>query len=319
MSKKKLEEKRKKERSRRLLYVGICAVVFISIVGVLFFAWFTQVSQNNGKLWAINAAGKLSFTDRGTVEASAQQVEGGANDTLEKVVYKSFGDDVYALLRKPKNVTKPPVIIILPAATITKEADHPMAEALADMGYASLTLDARGNGGQTGGDFAGNWNSGLSAYVNGGDPVQYKQVYDVLKGFDYVKSRADLDGNDVAVMGESIGGMWAVIAAGEEPQLKGVVTISGFDLDNSITDNQTVLDFRNAVTPSMYLGNLPPRKLAMFQFDADPIVTMDQGKALYNKAHEPKGWHLYNGTIHGLYDNAYAPDLQNELKGMLGR
>ncbi len=320
MSKRKVEEKRKKEQSRRLLYTGICAVVFILTISFLFIIWYTPIPAQSEKLWSINnSTGKLDFTPRDPIEGSAQQIEKGDNYTLEQVVYKSFGDDVYALLRKPTNVTKPPVVIVLPAAGITKEADQPTAKALCDMGYATLTLDERGLGQTDGGIDERDWQSGFDAYVNGSTPVQYKQVYDALKGLDYMKSRSDVDGNDVAILGESIGGMWAIVAAGEEPQLKGVVTISSSDFALPNTSDTRATTFINAVMPSKYLGSLPPRKLAMFQFDADPIVPMSDGKALFDKASEPKAWHLYNGSTHGLYDPVYAADLHDELKGMLGR
>jgi len=281
--------------------------------------WLSQGSPQDEKSWSINnSTGKLDFTPRGPIEGSAKEIENGVNYTLEEVVFKSMGDDVYALLRKPTNVTKPPVVIVLPAATITKEADQPTAIALCNMGYAALTLDSRGVG-QTGGIDERDWQSGLDAYVNGSTPVQYKQVYDALKGLDYVKSRSDLDGDAVAILGESIGGMWAIVAAGEEPQLKGVVTISSCDFDLPNTSDSVAITFINAVMPSKYLGSLPPRKLAMFQFDADPVVEMADGKALYDNASGPRAWHVYNGSTHGLYDPAYNTDLHDELKGMLGR
>ncbi len=317
MSKKKVDEKRKKERSRRLLYTGICAVVFILAIGFLFIVWYTEIPAESVK-WSIDSAGKLSFGDRDRVEGYASVVENGNNYTLEKVVYKSFGDDVYALLRKPKDVTKPSVVIVLPAATITKEADTSMAEALCNMGYASLTLDKRGLG-ETQGTSEGDFDSGIKDYINGGDPVQYKQVYDALKGLDYVKSRADLDGSNVAILGESRGGMWAIVAAGEEPQFKGVITVSSSDFTMPDTNNASVIKYINTLMPSKYLGNIPPRKLAMFQFDGDKYVPMADGKALFDNASEPKAWHIYNGTTHGQYDSAYASDLHEELKGMLGR
>ena len=320
MSKKKVEEKRKRERSRRLMYIGMCAAVLIVVLGFLFFAWYSQAPKKAeaAKLWSIDDTGRLNFTGRGSVESQATLIEDNPNYTLEKVVYKSFGDDVYALLRKPKNVTRPPVVIVLPAATVTKEGDHATAEALCKMGYASLTLDLRGNGGETGGYWVGNWTLGFNDYLNGGNPVQYKQIYDVLKGLDYVKSRGDLDGDDVALLGESMGGMWAIVAAGIEPEFKGVITISSCDFEVDASNAQA-LKFVNAVLPSSYLKDLPPRKLAMFQFDGDIVVTMDQGKALYDKAYEPKAWHLYSGGIHGVYDKAFDSDLRAELKGMLGR
>ncbi|HTX43563.1 MAG TPA: acetylxylan esterase [Methanocella sp.] len=319
MSKKKVSEKRKKEQSQRLLYTGICIAVLILVLGLLFFMWYTQIPAQGQKLWSINnSTGKLDFITRGPIEASAQQTEKGDNYTLEKVVYKSFGDDVYALLRKPTNVTNPPVVIVLPAASVTKDADQPMAIALCNMGYATLTLDERGQG-ETGGTDERDWQAGYNAYVNGSSPVQYKQVYDALKGLDYVNSRGDVDGNDVAILGESIGGMWAIVAAGEEPRLKGVITISSSDFAIPNTSDDRAVTFINAVMPSKYTGSLPPRKLAMFQFDADPIVLKGDGKALFDKASEPKAWHLYNGSTHGLYDQAYAADLHDELRGMLGR
>jgi hypothetical protein len=317
--KKKESEKWKKERSRRLLYASVCVVVLVAVIGFLFYAWYTQVPAVSGKLWSLDSIGKLSFGDRGRIDGNAGPVENNGNYTVEKVVYKSFGDDVYALLRKPSNVTKPPVVIVLPAATITKEKDEATANALCDMGYASLTLDVRGNGGETGGYWVGNWSLGYKDFLAGGDPGQYKQIYDVLKGLDYVRSRPDLDGNNVALLGESIGGMLAIVSAGEEPGFKGVITISSCDFDYVGGDDPKAAEFVNAVMPSRYLENIPPRKLAMFQFDGDTFVTADQGKALFDNASEPKAWHLYNGTTHGLYDKTYDADLRVELKGMLGR
>jgi dienelactone hydrolase len=174
--------------------------------------------------------------------------------------------------------------------------------------------------GQTGGGIdERDWQSGFDAYVNGSTPVQYKQVYDALKGLDYVKTRSDVDGNNVAILGESIGGMWAIVAAGEEPQFKGIITISSSDFAIPSTSDTQAIAFKNAVMPSKYVGSLPPRMLAMFQFDADRIVPMSDGKALYENASEPKAWHQYNGSTHGLYDKTYDADLRAELKGMLGR
>ncbi|HTY90154.1 MAG TPA: acetylxylan esterase [Methanocella sp.] len=319
MSKKKNEEKRKKQESRRLLYIGICAIVFILVIGFFFFAWSTQLPDKNAKLWTIDATGKLSFTDTGDITASSNITKSTANYTFETVTYKSFGDDVYASLVIPKNVTKPPVVIVLPAMTITKEANMPTALALCDMGYATLTLDERGNGGQTQGDAQNDWNSGYEAFMAGGDPVQYKQIYDVLKGYDYIKTRFDLDSSNVSLLGESIGGMWAIVAAGEQPAFKGVITISSSDFAFTATSDQNATKFIGAVMPSKYLSSLPPRKLAMFQFDNDSIVPIADGKALYDKASEPKAWHQYNGTTHGLWDPAFADDVHQELKAMLGR
>lgn len=274
--------------------------------------------DKNVKQWIIDPSGRLNFSDRGTVNGRVVSTVSADNYTLEDIVYNSLGDNVYALLRVPKNVTRPPVVVVMPAASITKEADEATAIALCNMGYASLTLDARGIG-ETGGSAQNDWSTGFTEFEKGGTPAQYEQVYDALKGLDYVKSRSDLDGNNVSILGESIGGMWAIVAAGIEPQFKGVITISASDFDFNDTSDANATRFINAVMPSKYLGNLTPRKVAMFQFDDDSVTLMADGKALYDKASEPKAWHQYNGSVHGLWSPLIADDVHQELIGMLGR
>lgn len=320
MSKKKNLEQKKKEGTNRLLVVGLCAIVFILVVGFFLFAWLNKPATV-ATPWSVDSAGMLNFTDRGKIVASSTPMENTANYTMEKIVYKSFGDDVYALLMIPKNVVKPPVVIVLPAATVTKEGNILTARNLVDMGYATLTLDERGNGGETTpqGPFEGDWISGLNSYKNNGDPVQYEQIYDALKGYDYVKTRGDLDGNNVAILGESIGGMWSIIAAAEEPKLKGVLCISSSDFSVAPIDDPQAQTFVNSVMPSRYLDKLPPRKLVMFHFTNDTNIPIQDGKALYDKAKEPKAWYQYNGSLHGLWDPIMGPDIKKELQVILGR
>lgn len=318
MSKKRNEEKRQKQQKKTRLYAVVGSVVLVVVVGILFFAWYSGVQSVDEKLWIIDPSGKLNFSDRGDINGRVASTESADNYTLQKIIYNSFGDNVYALLRMPKNVTNPPVVIVMPAASITKEADEKTAIALCDMGYASLTLDARGIG-ETGGDAQDDWATGFQAFEKGGNPTQYKQIYDALKALDYVKTRSDLDGNNVSIMGESIGGMWAVVAAGIEPSFKGVITLSSSDFAFNDTTDANASRFIKAVMPSTYLSSLPPRKLAMFQFDQDITVPMADGKALYDNASEPKAWHEYKGDTHGLWNPVIADDVHNELKGMLGR
>ena len=139
--------------------------------------------MDNGQ-WSLDASDHFVFPgSRGPVNATSIPSDMSSdNYTVETIEYNSLGDDVYASLCIPKNVTKPPVVVVLPAATITKELDFPMAQYLSGMGYASITLDERGNGGQTGDDFAGDWQGGFNEFMNDSFPIQYKQIYDAIQG-----------------------------------------------------------------------------------------------------------------------------------------
>jgi cephalosporin-C deacetylase-like acetyl esterase len=322
VKKKKKDSKKNNDLRNRLLIVG--SVIAVIVVAIVYF-YLTQ-PVNEPVSWKVDGSGHLTFGGtRGPVAAnSTPSVMSSDNYTVETIDYNSLGEDVYASLCIPKNVTKPPVVVVLPAATITKELDFPMAQYLSSMGYASITLDERGNGGQTGDEFATDWQNGFNEFMNGSFPVPYKQVYDATRALDYVQSRSDLDGNDVAILGESVGGMWSIITAGADTRFKGVVCISSSDFDFPVynPDNEGNISankFLSSVQPSNYLSLLPPRKLVMIHFTNDSIIPIQNGKALFDQASEPKAWYQYEGTTHGLPNATYMPDLQKELKGMLGK
>jgi fermentation-respiration switch protein FrsA (DUF1100 family) len=194
-----------------------------------------------------------------------------------------------------------------------------MAEALSSWGYASLTLDERGNGGETKGISPMDFRSGYNAYLSGDTPAQYAQIYDVLLGYDYIRSRNDLDGGNISVLGESMGGRFAVVAAGIEPGFKGAFVVSSgpYGLDAGV--DADAIRFVGSVEPATYLEKLPPRKLVMFHFTNDTIIPIDYGRSLYDNASQPKAWYQYNGTVHGVYSDVFAPDLHAELKSIFGR
>ena len=217
-------EARKRRDRNRLLTVAIALATLVIALVITYFVFFSGGSVDH--VWHIDSSGLLAFDARPPVAATSTRLEATQNGTLEKISYKSFGDDVYAFLRIPSNVSKPPVVIVLPAASINKEADEAMAKALCLWGYATLTLDERGNNGETAGLSPMDLRSGYDAFASGGDPAQYKQVYDVLLGYDFVRSRADLDGDNVAVLGESMGGRFAIIATALEPRLKAAIGVS---------------------------------------------------------------------------------------------
>jgi dienelactone hydrolase len=311
-----IEGQKRKNRNKVMTVV----IALATLVVALFVAYllFFNGNSGDGRAWHLDSTGLLAFNARPAVTATVTPVESADDWTLEKISYPSFGDNVYALLRIPKNAANPPVVIVLPGATVSKEADAGMAKALASWGYATLTLDERGNNGETPGPSAMDLNSGYYTYVNGGDPVQYKQVYDVLLGFDYLRSRQGLDHDRIAVLGESMGARFAIAAAALEPQLKAAFAVSGGPYGLQGND-ETSRRFIKSIEPAGYLSKLPPRKLVMFHFTGDPIIPIADAKQLYEAASLPKAWHQFDGNVHGVYNDAYANDLHDELRGVFGQ
>lgn len=319
MSKKQAREieARKRRDRNKLLTIAIALTTLVIALVIAYFFFFSGPGSD-GHIWHLDSYGLLAFDARPPVAATSTPLEATQSWTLEEILYKSSGDDVYALLRIPANASNPPVVIVLPAASINKEADEAMAKALCSWGYATLTLDERGNNGETVGPSPMDLQAGYDAFASGGEPVQYKQVYDVLLGYDYVQSRADLDGNNVAALGESMGGRFAIIATAIEPRIKAAIGVSTGPYGLQVNED-TMARFSKSLEPTGYLSSLPPRKLIMFHFTGDPIIPVASGRQLYNAAQQPKSWHEYNGTVHGLYSDVYAPDLHDELKGVFGR
>lgn len=293
-------------------------IVIMAVIVTVFIIPKTN-DQTTETPWSVDESSHLSFGHRELIAPQADLIEDTGNYSLEKVTYGSYDTKVYGLLRVPKNVSKPPVVIVLPAATVTKEADAPMATALSSWGYASLTLDERGNGGETGGRSPMDFTTGYEVYRNGGMPAQYSQIYDVLLGYDYVRSRDDLDGGNIAMLGESMGGRFAVVAAGIEPGLKAAFVVSSGPYGLDAGNNRDAIRFVSSVEPATYLKNLPPRKLVMFHFTSDPVIPIAYGRSLYDAAGQPKAWYQYNGSVHGVYSDRYAPDLHAELVSIFGR
>jgi fermentation-respiration switch protein FrsA (DUF1100 family) len=161
--------------------------------------------------------------------------------------------------------------------------------------------------------------TGFEAYRRGDMPAQYAQIYDVLLGYDYVRSRQDLDSGNIVVLGESMGGRFAVIATGIEPGVKAAFVVSSSPYGLDAGNNTDAIRFVDSVEPATYLPKLPPRKLAMFHFTDDPIIPISFGKSLFDNASQPKVWYQYNGSVHGVYSDIYAPDLHAELRSVFGR
>ena len=130
---------------------------------------------------------------------------------IERVEFPYQGTSMAGWLRKPRGDRRPPVAIILPGLDACKEELHAWAEAFVDRGLAALTLDGPGQG-----------ETSFQLPVT----HEWGRVHwrgDRRAG----DSATDVDGHRVGVVGQSLGALYAPLAAAGEPRLKGCIANCG--------------------------------------------------------------------------------------------
>ncbi|AKB80522.1 alpha/beta superfamily [Methanosarcina horonobensis HB-1 = JCM 15518] len=294
--------------------VFVLGFLFI-LVGIFGILYNPSNSLTETLTWKVSEAGILSFSEREGSVFTIQKIEDLYSpenpDTLKLISFESRGDKVQALLRVPANASSSsPGVILLPGAGVSKEGEQGLAVELSKMGYATLTLDQRNQG-------SINVERDLELFRADLEPVEYLMVYDVLKAADVLASQPEIDPERLAVLGESNGGKFAIIACALDPSLKGVIGIStsGYGTEEidpaSVTDSEAYR-FYLSIDPDTYLNALPPSKFVMIHSFNDTIISHELALRTFAIAEEPKA--MYNTTeeTHG-YTASMRPYLEKEL------
>jgi len=292
-------------------------LIFVGIFGALY------NPSNHTKAaapWEVSEAGTLSFPQREESVFTAQEIEDKYApenpDTLKLLSFESKGDKIQALLRIPANSNSSsgfPGIVLLPGATVSKEAEQGLAVELSKMGYATLTIDQRNLGGI-------NFEKDLELFKTGLEPVEYSMVYDALKARDVLAAQPETDPKRLAILGESNGGRFAILACALDPSFKGVIGIStsGYgteEMDSDTTDSKTYRFYRS-IDPETYLPNLPPAKFVQIHSFNDTVIPHDKAMKTFAVAKEPKAMYNVSDATHG-YTASMLPYLEKELKIIL--
>jgi dipeptidyl aminopeptidase/acylaminoacyl peptidase len=128
----------------------------------------------------------------------------------ERVEIPYEGKKLYGILRKPKDLARPPVLIMASGLDSAKEEMDAYERPYLARGIATLAFDGPGQGeGEY--DFA----------IRGDYEVPVKAVVD------YVETRADLDASRIGLWGVSLGGYYAPRAAAFEKRVKACVALGG--------------------------------------------------------------------------------------------
>jgi len=107
---------------------------------------------------------------------------------LERVTIPFEGREIIGYLRRPKGVTRPPVVIATGGIDVYKEERD--TSDLLDAGLAAFSTDMPGNG------------ECVEWYT-----ADAGRTYSAV--IDYLEKRDDLDGNRLGIVGRSYGGYWA--------------------------------------------------------------------------------------------------------------
>jgi len=136
---------------------------------------------------------------------------------MEHVTFPFEGAHLAGWLRRPKTGGRPPVAVLLPGLDACKEELHAWSNAFVKRGLATLTLDGPGQG-ETGLllPVRADWGRVIGAVIDG------------------LEKRADVDGSLVGVVGQSLGALYAPLAAAGEPRLRACIANCG-PFDWSVT------------------------------------------------------------------------------------
>lgn len=289
------------------------------LVGIFGLLYNPANSETDGAVWNVSEEGILSFPPRGeaafTVEGTEDLYAPESEDSLKLLTFESKGETVRALLRipadsSPANSSGVPGLVLLPGAGVSKEKEQGLAAELSKLGYATLTLDQRNFGGI-------NPEGDLELFKAGLEPIEYKMVYDALKATDVLSVQPEIDPEKLAIIGESNGGRFAIIACALEPSLRGVLGIStaGYgtgEIDPSQVKDPDVYRFYRSIDPETYLPGLPPARFVLLHSSNDTVIPHEMALGTLSLAGEPKVMHNVSEATHG-YTASMHPYLEEEL------
>ncbi|HCU38361.1 MAG TPA: hypothetical protein DGT21_23970 [Armatimonadetes bacterium] len=146
---------------------------------------------------------------------------------------------VPALLLRPAGETAGPLIVHAAERGKPQRADEPsLPLELCKRGCTVLSIDVRGVGetdpregtfaDTVAGYDADQWQRdclGINAYGFMARSLEAMRAFDIIRAVDCLRTLPEYDGRPVTVVGEGLGGLWALIAAVYDDRVDGVVTV----------------------------------------------------------------------------------------------
>jgi len=134
-----------------------------------------------------------------------------SKDQRESVVLENHGQKIFGVFHKPLNVAQFPAVLICHGFGGHKVGRYRLyvniAKRLAEMGIGTLRIDFRGSG-DSEGEFA--------------EMTLEGEISDALKGLQYLNQHAQVDENRIGLIGRSLGGAVAIMAASRFQSVKSI-------------------------------------------------------------------------------------------------
>lgn len=297
-----------------MLIAGVIAL----LLGWHFFSGGSSAGQ-----WTVSEEGVLDYAVS-SPQYNLSPPEDDGSSSISTVSFQSRGANIAALLRIPRSGSTGgkvnasiPGIVLLPGATVSKEKEQKLARCLADLGYASITLDQRNLGGI-------DPKTDLQMFLKNEEPIEHKMVYDALAAGQILRSRTEIDPARIIYAGESNGGRFAIIACALDGSARGVLAIStcGYGTDAAVASagglDKNLIRFYRSIDPETYLSRIAPRPLVMIHSRNDTIIAYQLAEKTFALAVEPKRFHTVDCSVHG-YCSQMNQAIEEELKSMAVR
>ena len=300
-----------RKRTLKLIFIAL----FILIIGyfiINYFIYKNPYQFNGDKLYYSENRGQTKY------EISLLNSTGGLDIFSVNFFSKNFlqyETKIYGLLFMQKGKKEVPGLVLLPGGGVSKESESRLASIIAESGYAVLTFDQRGIG-ETDGYYLG-FDQDFQIFSEGKEPIQHLSVYDGLKAFDVLKEVKNVDKNNIAIAGESMGARYAIIAAAIEKRLKGVIVISsaGFHVKK---ESSMANSYLLSIDPDHYISDISPRFVFMLHGTNDTKVSLNDTKFTFNLGKEPKRFFAAEGCGHGYCDKM-EEELREDLRTLFGK
>jgi dipeptidyl aminopeptidase/acylaminoacyl peptidase len=161
-------------------------------------------------VWVVDAERNRQTTEQAI--AALYAAHELLDPTAERVEAPLDGGRVVGNLRRPRDVDKPPLVILIPGLDSTKEEFFHWEDVFLERGMATLSLDGPGQG-----------ETGFQLDIRPDYEAAVGAILDAVSA----RGQGDVDLERVGAAGVSLGGYYAPRAAAFEKRLRAVAGVSG--------------------------------------------------------------------------------------------